>query len=138
MFEATGFGKNMAIMHRAMDVGVLRYNVISDNLANADTPNFKRTDVTFESQLKRALDSETKRVPEGALTHSRHIPFNRSLDWRQVQPRRQLDFLSTTDNNGNNVNAEAETMAALQTQMTYSLLSSAMSTQFNQISLVVR
>ncbi len=42
---------------REMDVSVLRRNVIANNLANADTPNFKRSVVNFESQLKRALAS---------------------------------------------------------------------------------
>ena len=41
-----------------MDVATLRRNVIANNIANANTPNFKRSDVNFESQLKRALDSE--------------------------------------------------------------------------------
>lgn len=138
MFENTGFGKNVEILNRAMDVSTLRRRVIADNLANGDTPNFKRSTLNFESELKRALSSEKVRTMEGALTDSRHIPFNRPQDWRQVQPRKVLDYLSTADNNGNNVDVEVEGMLALQNQMNYNLLATAITNQFNQISLVLR
>jgi flagellar basal-body rod protein FlgB len=42
MFFAGAFGKNLDIMKREMDVSVLRQNLISNNIANSDTPNFKR------------------------------------------------------------------------------------------------
>ncbi|MFN3659816.1 MAG: flagellar basal body rod protein FlgB, partial [Brevinematales bacterium] len=41
----------------SLQATALRRQVIADNIANADTPFFKRAEVTFESQLKRALDS---------------------------------------------------------------------------------
>jgi len=138
MFDNTGFGKTVEILNRAMDVSTLRRRVIADNLANGDTPNFKRSTLNFESELKRALDSEARTTMEGALTDSRHIPFNRPQDWRQVQPRKVLDYLSTADNNGNNVDVEVEGMLALQNQMNYNLLATALTNQFNQISLVLR
>ena len=55
MFLDNSFGKNMELLHRSMDVSLYRRAVISDNLANADTPNFKRSVVNFESELKRLL-----------------------------------------------------------------------------------
>jgi len=41
-----------------MDASLIRRDVISNNIANADVPNFKRSVVNFESELKRALNSE--------------------------------------------------------------------------------
>jgi len=52
------FLRTTDILHRALDVNSLRYTVTSNNLANSDVPNFKRTEVNFESELKRAFDSE--------------------------------------------------------------------------------
>ena len=52
------FTRSVDLLHRAMDVSSLRYNVTANNLANAEVPNFKRTSVNFESELKRALESE--------------------------------------------------------------------------------
>ena len=55
MFINNNFGRTVDLLHRTMDVSLLRRSVIADNIANADTPNFKRSVINFESQLKRAL-----------------------------------------------------------------------------------
>ena len=138
MFVDSNFGKSLEILQRSMDVSLQRRRVIADNLANSDTPNFKRSDISFESELKRALESENRRFMEGFLTDSRHIPFNRPQNWRQVTPRKTLDYLSTSKNNGNNVDVETESMMALQNQLSYNLMAAAVANQFQQISLVVK
>nr|WP_303047689.1 flagellar basal body rod protein FlgB [Treponema pallidum] len=52
------FTRTVDLLHRALDVNALRYEVTANNLANAEVPGFKRTDVNFEAELKRALDSQ--------------------------------------------------------------------------------
>ncbi|HAK45367.1 MAG TPA: flagellar basal body rod protein FlgB [Spirochaeta sp.] len=136
MFLDNSFGKNMELLHRTMDANLYRRAVISDNLANADTPNFKRSVVNFESELKRALDSEGKTGMEAAMTDSKHISFNKVQNWREVTPRKVLDYLTQSDNNGNNVDAEEEMMLAMQNQLQYNLLTRSISNQFYQISKV--
>ncbi|MDC7228567.1 MAG: flagellar basal body rod protein FlgB [Spirochaetales bacterium] len=136
MFLDNSFGKDMELLHRTMDANLYRRSVISDNLANADTPNFKRSVVNFESELKRALDSENQSGMEAAMTDSKHISFNKVQDWREVQPRKVLDYLTKSDNNGNNVDAEEELMLAMQNQLQYNLLTTSISNQFYQISKV--
>ena len=138
MFEGNSFGKTLDILHRSMDVSMLRRGVLADNLANADTPNFKRSVVNFESELKRALDSSGPRKMPAALTDPRHIPFERPADYRDVGPRRVLDYLSTSDNNGNNVDLEEESMLLLQNQLNYELLTRVVTNQFAQINLVLK
>lgn len=137
MFIKNSFGKNLELLHRSMDVNLYRRAVISDNVANADTPNFKRSVVNFESELKRALDSEkTSNGMNAALTNKKHISFNKVQDWKEVKPRKVLDYLTKTDNNGNNVDAEEELMLAMQNQLQYDLLATSVSNQFRQISKV--
>lgn len=138
MFESNSFGKTLDILHRTMDVSLLRRGVLADNIANADTPNFKRSVVNFESELKRALDSEKKGGLPAAMTDSKHIPFNRPDDYRDVGPRRVLDYLSTVDNNGNNVDLEEESMLLLQNQLNYDMMTRIVSNQFSQLNLVLR
>ena len=140
IFGDSSFGKTLDILQREMDVSVLRRQVIANNISNADTPNFKRSTVDFESQLKRALISENP--PAGDLPaevdDSRHIPFFRSTDYRTVGPRRILDYWSTSDNNGNNVDLEQEMMDSLNNQLDYQLMAQAVSSQFARINLVLR
>jgi flagellar basal-body rod protein FlgB len=139
MTIANNFEKTVDLLHRALDANLVRRDVIANNMANANVPNFKRTIVNFESELKRALDTEKQKPPlELTLTDPRHIPNWRPRDYRDVQVRRVLDYTSTYNNNGNNVDPEQELMGALENQMTYTLLAQAASFEFSQISRVLR
>jgi len=133
------FARTVDLLHRAMDVSTVRRQVIANNLANADVPNFKRSNVNFESELKRALESENKKPKiELSMTDERHISNVRSRDYRDVQIRRVLDYTSTYNNNGNNVDPEQEFMLATQNQMAYTLYAQAVSFEFGQINQLLR
>ncbi|WP_020612485.1 flagellar basal body rod protein FlgB [Sediminispirochaeta bajacaliforniensis] len=138
MFLNNSFGKTLDILHRSMDVEMLRRQVMANNIANADTPNYKRSVVNFESQLARALDSEKVTKPQAALTNERHIPFNRVQNYRDVRPKRVLDYLSESDNNGNNVDVEEESMLLLQNQLRYDMMSRVVAGEFSRVNIVLR
>lgn len=133
------FTKTVDILHRAMDASLVRRDVIANNIANADVPNFKRSVVNFESELKRALDSaKNKPALELTLTDPKHIPNWRERDYREVQPRRVLDYVTTSKNNSNNVDPEEEMMLSVQNQLMYTLMAQAQTFEFGQINLVLR
>jgi len=133
------FAKTVDLLHRAMDASTVRRQVIANNLANADVPNFKRSNVNFESELKRALQSEKERPAlEITVTNPKHIPNWKERDYRDVEIRRVLDYTSTYNNNGNNVDAEQEFMLATENQMSYTLLTQAAAFEFSQINQVLR
>ena len=136
---ANNFLKTIDLLHLSMDANMIRRDVIADNLANSEVPNYKRTDLNFESQLKKALDSEKQKpVLDLRMSNLKHIPNWRPMDYRDVKPRRMLDFATTAKNNGNNVDPEQEIMAGLKNQLSYYLFTQAMTFQFNQISMVLR
>ena len=139
MFGGNSFGKTLDLLHRNMDVSVVRRSIIANNIANSDTPNFKRSTLNFEAELKRALDSEapTGRL-KAALTDDKHIAFERSTDYRTVKPKKMLDYLTQSDNNGNNVDLEEEMMAELNNQLRYEIMSRSVANQFSQINIVLR
>jgi flagellar basal-body rod protein FlgB len=133
------FARTVDLLHRAMDVSVVRRQVIANNITNADVPNFKRTVVNFESELKRALESENRRpVIELERTHEDHFSNFNARDYRDVQIRRVLDYTSTYNNNGNNVDPEQEFMLATQNQMAYTLYAQAAAFEFSQVNQVLR
>jgi flagellar basal-body rod protein FlgB len=139
MIVNNNFSKTVDLLHRVMNTASLREAVIGNNLANADVPNFKRTDVNFESELKRALDTEKQKpVLELKLTHPKHLSNWQPRDYREVEPRRVLDYLSQSDNNGNNVDAEEEFNLLLKNQLRYMLLSQSTSFEFGQVNMVLR
>ena len=123
---------------RELDVAALRQSVIANNVANADTPNFKRSVVNFESQLRRALDSEKAPSFPQVITDPRDIPFDQPIDWTQVKPRRILDYLTEAKNNGNNVDIEEEGTNALTNQLLYTTLTQAVTSEIQGVNIVLR
>lgn len=140
MFLNSTFGRTVDVLQRSMDVSLLRQDVIANNIANSDTPNFKRSEVNFETALRDALESEqrTERGFPAALTNERHIPFDRPVSYRNVEPRRVLDYQTTAKNNGNNVDIEQESMELLNNQLLYTLMSDAVRAKFSQLNLVLQ
>lgn len=133
------FARTVDLLHRALDVNTVRRSVIANNLANADVPNFKRSIVNFESELKRALESEDKKPAlELKLTNEKHIPNHKDRDYRDVQIRRVLDYTSTYNNNGNNVDPEQEIMLQTENQMSYLMFAQAVNFEFSQLNRVLR
>ncbi|MEM9423857.1 MAG: flagellar basal body rod protein FlgB [Spirochaetota bacterium] len=137
MFERTTFGRTLDILQRSMDAASIRRDVIANNLANASTPNFKRSQVSFEAQLGRALASEQEPIVPVKKNDPRHVDPFRPADYRTVEPRRTLDYLSQNDNNGNNVDYDQEVGDALKNQMRYESMAASIGFQFGQIKKVL-
>ena len=134
------FTRSVELLHRAMDVNSLRYQVSANNIANSEVPNYKRQTVNFESELKRAFESEADKAHKFELTRtdSRHFALEEPYDWKTVEPRRVTDWTTTADANGNNVDAEYEATVVLKTQMNYRLLAQLQNFDFSQVKLAMR
>lgn len=46
------------IIHRSLDATAKRHEVIGQNIANIDTPGYKRKDIAFEDALRKAVHSQ--------------------------------------------------------------------------------
>ena len=134
------FSRSVDLLQREMDVTSLRYQVSANNLANAEVPNFKRSVVNFENELKRAFESEAaaKNSFQLTTTDSRHMQINTPIDYRTVEPRRVTDYLSTSKANGNNVDAETEANNILQIQMQYRLFTQLATFEFDQVNTAMK
>ena len=134
------FTRSVELLHRAMDVNSLRYQVSANNIANSEVPNYKRQTVNFESELKRAFESEADKAHKFELTRtdSRHFALKEPYYWKTVEPRRVTDWTTTADANGNNVDAEYEATVVLKTQMNYRLLAQLQNFEFSQVKLAMR
>lgn len=142
MFLETGhFAKTQFILEKGLDVAVLRRKVIADNIANVDVPHFKRSEVSYEAELRRALNHEEyvkKNEVPAKLTDERHIPFFRAKDYREVKSRVHIDYLSTMRNDGNNVDPEHEVTEALKNQLAYQAFVNAINNNLRSLNLVMR
>lgn len=113
------------VLDKAADASWIRNEVISDNIANVDTPNYKRQDVEFESyllaQLEGANSSSLKKTVAGmdldSLTSTIYTDSN-SLSYR-------LD--------GNNVDIDTENVELASNQLKYQALVSSINNEFSMI-----
>ena len=104
-------------MEKALDAAVLRQRVIANNIANADTPGFKRSDVRFESLLRAELEGRGGLV--GLRTDPRHIPIGST---GLPEPEVVTDRRTVMNNNLNNVDIDAEMSALAANQLRYNVL----------------
>lgn len=135
------FSRDVDLLHRALDVTSLRYQVSANNLANSEVPNFKRTQVNFESELKRAMEREAHGDDGFTMltTDPRHVQSTKAaVSYQEVTPKTVLDYTTTSKANGNNVDAEEEAMLILKNQLQYQLLTQMESFEFSQVKTVLK
>jgi flagellar basal-body rod protein FlgB len=110
-------------MEKALDASWLRNEVIANNIANADTPGYKRKDVRFEEYLKNAVGSQ------GTL---------HNIDSNSIQPEiftQQNNYRVRMDENNVDVDVEMTEMA--KNHIRYNLLSTQVSKNFKRINMVL-
>lgn len=61
------------IHERALQVRSDRSQVLANNLANADTPNFKARDIDFRQAIMQAREASDSQRTDMSRTNSRHI-----------------------------------------------------------------
>ena len=93
---------------KSLDAAGLRHRVIADNLANVETPGFMRSEVGFEDQLARALDSNGE---ESA-----------SAEIERLQPQIRADSSSPARPDGNNVSVDKEIAGMAKNTLQYEAL----------------
>lgn len=120
------------LLNKGLDVASLRNRVIADNIANKDTPGFKRREVIFEENIKKVLE-KNKIHDKLKVTDSRHMQIVESLPYNQLEPEiRTLNDLSYR-NDENNVDIDVETAKMAKNKIFYDALGQSMS---NEISLL--
>lgn len=139
MFSGSEMMKTNYLLERAMDASILRHQVIADNIANVDVPGFKRSRITFEAQLERALKSEEemRKCPQAFLTDKRHIQFCKPLDYRKVRPKIHVDYDTNYRNDKNNVDIEKEMTDAVINTLRYRALAERIKGNFKMLNSVL-
>jgi len=105
------------LLARSLDASNLRHKVISNNVANVDTPLFKRSNVVFEDLLRREMDQTMPQL-EGYRTDPRHIPIGRQQP-AGVTPQVEVDNSTSINNNMNNVDIDYEMSLLAKNQLAY-------------------
>ena len=114
-------GSHLDLLTKLMGASALRNEVLMHNLANSNTPGYRRRFVEFEQHLQTAMAES----PTAAA---------------KVEPRVVEDEITPTGPNGNNVTQELEMNAMRENQLLYETYASILQHHFDllQSSIVSR
>jgi flagellar basal-body rod protein FlgB len=103
-------------LERSLNAATMRQRVIADNIANVDTPYFKRSEVRFEELLQNEINATPL---EGFRTDPRHFYFGRPP---VPEPQIIKDNSSAINNNLNNVDIDYEMSLMAKNQLRYNVM----------------
>ena len=138
MLINNNFMKTQFLLTKAMSAETLRHTVLTNNVANADTPYFKRSDVLFESELKKALKEDSPVPFKAFRTNEKHFPFHQAKNYQLVEPKIHLEFETTFRNDKNNVDIDKEMVEVAKSTMRFNAFTSMMSRNFKKMNMLMR
>ncbi|HOX27682.1 MAG TPA: flagellar basal body rod protein FlgB [bacterium] len=99
-------------VRKGLDTSTVRQKVYANNIANVDTPHYKRSEVNFEDAFKMAIAKAPKRL-SGFRTDYGHIPINPPTDINSVKPTiwRENDTYTRADDNNVDMDVEMAEVA---------------------------
>jgi len=121
------------IYEKSMDAALLRNEAISQNIANVDTPGYKRKSVAFEEYLNDATSGRIK----GIRSHPKHIPVGKK-DVEDVDIKVGVDANSQSMRlDGNNVDIEVEMAEMAKNTIGCNVMAQKISNEFSKIKSVI-
>ncbi|MEK4801852.1 MULTISPECIES: flagellar basal body rod protein FlgB [Oceanobacillus] len=125
------FGSTIRTLENSLDYASTKNRVISNNIANVDTPNYKAKDVVFKNILDDAVQSNL----EAKKTNDKHLSFHSESNstYRVITKNNTI-----YNHNGNNVDIDKQMSDLAKNQIYYNSLVDRMNGKFNSIRTVVR
>jgi len=112
------FNTTIRLLEKNLDLRARNQNLISANLANAETPGYIPKGLTFEGELKDALINRGGESPP--VTHPGHIPLKgRSAGLDRVQGTVTETPDGSVGHDGNGVELETEMGRLAENQILY-------------------
>jgi flagellar basal-body rod protein FlgB len=112
-------GSHFRLLERTLNAASLRQAVIANNIANVDTPRFKKSEVQFESLLQQSMNRSTSQVV-GRRTDPRHIYIGKIS--KEIEAQVKIDENSVMNNNLNNVDIDSEMSNMAKNQLRYNAI----------------
>lgn len=118
------------VLDKAADASWMRNEAIANNIANATTPGYKRQDVAFEAELKKALGQDDcksmdERVAAVKTANLNPVPY---ID--------NAGFSCRLD--GNSVDIENENVMLAENQLKYQGLMNSITSEFKNLQSVMK
>lgn len=118
-------GNSLLLSEKVMDYLWEKQRVIADNIANSDTPGFKSSYVTFESQLRSRL---TGAQGNGAVRNG--------IDKSAIEVHQTTTESARLD--GNNVQTEAENIELARAKLQYDYQIKVLNSEIKQLRTAIK
>ncbi|HPT59578.1 MAG TPA: flagellar basal body rod protein FlgB [Fervidobacterium sp.] len=123
------FNSNFDTLKTALDVQLKRQELHAENIANAETPGYKKKYVAFEEYLQ-----QSKMKLKMSTTDEKHLSSSPSV----VQAKEITQDNTSITNDENNVDIEMETTEMVKDALRYQVLSRLMSANIDRYNTVIR
>ncbi|MFZ5975317.1 MAG: flagellar basal body rod protein FlgB [Bacillota bacterium] len=122
--------RSVGALEKGLNACTLRNQVVSNNIANADTPGFKASSVNFEEYVQEALEDGD----DFALrkTRDKHMDIGTS-GIEDVEPQVVTNTGTTMRMDGNNVDIEYEMNELAKNNIEYYALLQKVNSEFTQL-----
>jgi flagellar basal-body rod protein FlgB len=123
------FSNTINQLEQAINQSTTKQKVISNNIANVDTPNYKSQDVRFNQSFNNELQKLSANK-----TNNKHIDFGTTGNGFQILTRKNSNY----QHNGNNVDIDQEMTEIAKNQIQYNALIDRLSSKFNSLKTVIK
>lgn len=131
---------NIGVIEKSLNGLGARQRVIGENIANVDTPKYKRMEVAYEQQLRAAMKQEalTDDLPM-ATTAGRHFslgPQASAVEDVHATLNQVTDETFRVD--GNNVDVDTEMAKLAETNLRYNTMATLARNKFDGLKSILR
>lgn len=124
------FSNSFVTLERALNYSSLKHKVISQNIANVDTPNYRAKDVSFKAVLQSTMEKSL----QAHRTDVRHENFIGKKTSQLAISERPVQYNHT----GNSVDLDKEMAESATNQIYYHALIDRMNGKFASLQNVIK
>lgn len=118
------------VLGTALDAAATRNEIISNNIANVNTPDYKRKDIRFENELKHAFAHSGEKTVDARVRH---------LELGALEPEVYTDYADLSYRyDGNNVDIDTENAILAKNQIKYNGLQASVNKEFSNLKMVMK
>lgn len=118
------------VLGKAADAAWQRNEIIAHNMSNVDTPGYKRQDIDFESQLRRALGKSRYETVDSKVAHLNNAELEAKVYTDLANFSYRMD--------GNNVDIDTEGVELASNQIKYNGLIDCYNQEFANLKMVMK
>lgn len=124
--------RTFSLLEKSVDASALRHQAIANNIANINTPGYKKLEVSFEEEFKRARGSKSK--IKMAQLDNRHLP-SPGLSTSDIS----INTSSATSmrNDGNNVDIDEEITKMAENNIRFNAMTKLLADRFKSLRMAI-